>query len=93
MSEKHLPYIGGNFDRIVFDGDGSTWVREQLDTRYSELFGTPERAARTLEEFELDQLNWCRGTDCCEKCPYEFDRYGCCLPDGFALLEWLRGDA
>ena len=62
-------------------------------SHYFELFGTPERAAWTLEEFELDHLNWCRGTDCCEKCPYEFDRYGCCLPDGFALLEWLRGDA
>ena len=62
-------------------------------SRWHELFGTPERAARTMGEFELDQINWCRGTDCCEKCPYEFDRYGCCLPDGFSLLEWLRGDA
>lgn len=26
MSEKHYPYLGGNFDRIVFDGDGSVWV-------------------------------------------------------------------
>ena len=63
------------------------------ESNYEKLFGTPERAARTMEEFELDQINWCRGTDCCEKCPYEFDRYGCCLPDGFSLLEWLRGDA
>ena len=61
-------------------------------SRWFELFGTPERAARTLEEFELDQINWCHGTDGCEKCPYEFDRYGCCLPDGFSLLEWLRGE-
>lgn len=30
MSEKHLPYIGGNFDRIIFDGDGSTWVCEYI---------------------------------------------------------------
>lgn len=66
-----------------------------IDTqsRWHKLFGTPERAARTLEEFELDHLNWCRGTDYCEKCPYEFDYYGCCLPDGFSLLEWLSGDS
>lgn len=70
------------------------FVRKPDDkSRWFKLFGTPERAARTMEGFELDQINWCRGTDCCEKCPYEFDRYGCCLPDGFSLLEWLRGDA
>ena len=27
MSEKHYPYIGGSYDRIVFDGDESEWVR------------------------------------------------------------------
>lgn len=77
-------------ERIIRD---NTRLRqlEQAGTRWYNLFGTPERAARTLEEFELDQLNWCHGTDACEKCPYEFDRYGCCLPDGFSLLEWLKG--
>lgn len=29
MSEKHLPGLGGSYDRIVFDGDGSVWVRER----------------------------------------------------------------
>ena len=29
MSEKHMPYVGGGFDRIVFDGDGSVWVKER----------------------------------------------------------------
>ena len=67
------------------------FIRKPDDkTRWAELFGTPERAARTLQEFELDHLNWCHGTDGCEKCPYEFDRYGCYLPDGFELLEWLK---
>lgn len=28
MSEKHYPYVGGSFDRIIFDGDGSVWVPE-----------------------------------------------------------------
>lgn len=97
MSEKHLPYIGGNFDRIVFEGDGSTWVREQSGTRYLKLFGTPERAARTLEAMELDSINWCNDDSgnhrVCKACPYEYDYYGCYLPDGFSLLEWLRGDA
>lgn len=64
---------------------------KQDGTRWYDLFSTPERAAKTLEEFELDQLNWCHGTDGCEKCPYEFDRYGCYLPDGFSMLEWLKG--
>jgi hypothetical protein len=81
-------------DSILFRCWQMGWLDKLRDdsSRYSELFGTPERAARTLEELELDQLNWCRGTDYCEKCPYEFDRYGCYPPDGFSLLEWLRGD-
>lgn len=94
----------GGFMHVVIDVDGEqhefsadSLIRllESYEdaSRYSELFGTPERAARTLEEFELDNLNWCHGAEGCEKCPYEFDRYGCYLPDGFELLEWLRGDA
>ena len=27
MSVKTLPWIGGNFDRIIFKGDNSTWAR------------------------------------------------------------------
>lgn len=55
-------------------------------SRYSELFGTPERAARTLHSFCKD----CFCGDCST----------CGLPDWAdyrhdydALLEWLRGDA
>lgn len=29
MSEKHLPGLGGAFDRIVFDGDDTAWVPER----------------------------------------------------------------
>jgi len=29
MSEKHLPIMGGGYDRIVCDLDGTAWVREQ----------------------------------------------------------------
>lgn len=28
MTVKHYPYTGGNFDYIVFDGDGTVWVRK-----------------------------------------------------------------
>jgi len=76
---------------LDWEGDWRELFEPLKESNYSKLFGTPERAARTLEEFELDQLNWCHGTDACEKCPYEFDRYGCCLPEGFSLLEWLKG--
>lgn len=37
MSEKHYPYIGGSFDRIVFDGDGSVWVPESENAKLREL--------------------------------------------------------
>ena len=94
MSEKHLPYIGGNFNRIIFDGDGSTWVREQLGTHYYELFGTPERAARTImgKQLTYDLLEQC------DDCPYQtdecFEPSGKCAMDSFdVLLEWLRCDA
>lgn len=52
-------------------------------SRYSELFGTPERAARTLEEIKCDN-------DICEFCPM-FEACDNCLD--VPLLEWLRGDA
>ena len=60
-------------------------------SRYSELFGTPERAARTLMEFA--PLS-------CFRCAlYDYDVCGdvlgedCLLGDYDALLEWLGGDA
>jgi hypothetical protein len=52
-------------------------------SRWYELFGTPERAARTLAGIEC-------GGGGCESCPL----YGAhCTYDGAAQLEWLRGDA
>ena len=101
VHEEHIvsEYYCGGCGWPVTDHDsyctecGGELHKGMSANRWHELFGTPERAAQMLAEFELDHLNWCRGTDYCEKCPYEFDRYGCCLPDGFSLLEWLRGDA
>lgn len=56
-------------------------------SRHSELFGTPERAARTLYESTSE----CR---CCvirDECGYDLDK--CVMYDRNALFEWLRGDA
>lgn len=62
-------------------------------TNYERLFGTPEKAAETLDKMELDHYNWCWKTrenpDACLLCPYEFDRYGCGLPEGTSLRDWL----
>ena len=62
-------------------------------SRYAELFGTPERAARTLERAELETLDYCAMVNSkCDECRYESsDGYGCYDPA--PLLEWLRGDA
>lgn len=60
------------------------------DTRWYELFGTPERTARTLQYVLAckDSRPWVA----CEECPI---LGGCAVrSDGHdALLEWLRGDA
>lgn len=62
-------------------------VKDGRESRWHELFGTPERAARTL----LDVCDNC-GQDDCSGCQvYEFTSGGNLEYD--ALLEWLRGDA
>lgn len=72
-------------------------MSDEHGTRWFELFGTPERAAKTLEAMELDTINWCTDSDGnhrnCGMCPYEYDYYGCHHEDGFSMLEWLRGKA
>jgi hypothetical protein len=72
-------------DNILFRCWQMGWLDQLRDsgTHYSELFGTPERAARTLAGIEC-------GDGGCESCPL----YGAhCTYDGTAQLEWLRGDA
>lgn len=90
---------GGELDMDKVESVEIEWVdfiRKPDDkSRWFQLFGTPERAARTLESMPLDSSVWCRydeeGKLACRACPYEFDPYGCC--DSMPLLEWLRGDA
>lgn len=67
--------------------------RESYGTRWHELFGTPERAARTL-------ATNCYGatSEACETCVFgECDgklRNSGAYPTVYdALLEWLEGDA
>ena len=57
-------------------------------SRWFELFGTPERAARTMAGKCCDCLE-CVIVDACEYGVGE----GCPLDNYGAMLEWLRGDA
>ena len=69
---------GGYYDMAQDGADESRW---------RELFGTPERVAWTL----FESTSECR---CCvirEECGYDLDK--CVMYDHDKLLEWLRGDA
>lgn len=52
-------------------------------SRWHELFGTPERAARTL-------VDNCEDHHFCEGCPADGKDHDCTYG---ALLEWLRGES
>lgn len=64
--------------------------RETCDARWHQLFGTPERAARTLHKDGTLVCRECLIREECEKTPEDSD---CMITDYDALLEWLRGDA
>ena len=68
---------------VTMDGLRHCDLYESDETRYEKLFGTPERAARTLAE------NCSCGN--CGACPASTSVCECGHYD--ALLEWLRGDA
>lgn len=55
------------------------------ESNYEKLFGTPERAARTLQPDSM-RCEYCLLRDYCK------DEI-CLIGDYDALLEWLRGDA
>lgn len=61
-------------------------VKDGRKSRYSELFGTPERAARTLEKGKT-LCAWCDKQTC------STSGGECRIFDYNALLEWLRSDA
>lgn len=61
-----------------------------MGTRYCELFGTPERAARTLHEAE----GWtCTECPIRNQCKANWPHEPCPTNDYDSLLEWLRSDA
>ena len=65
-------------------------------TNWEKLFSTPEKAAETLTRMDVDVFNWCvddRGNHrACKACPYEYDHYGCYMPDDISLLKWLESE-
>ena len=75
--------------RVRMDGLKTCDMRV-AESNYEKLFGTPERAARTLvERLDVGVLEWCNNE--CESCPYEYDGYGC--EQVLTLLEWLESEA
>ena len=65
-------------------------------TVYEALFGTPERAAKTLDEMALNTLDYCYALDAltdyrakCRNCLCDFGRYGCEQTD-MTVLQWLE---
>ena len=70
-------------DNILFRCWQMGWLDQLRENRYADLFGTPERAARTIAGIKCDDGG-------CEGCTL----YGAeCSYDSDVLLGWLRGDA
>lgn len=93
----------GGFERVIIDVDGEQheFGADSLirllegyegapGTRWHELFGTPERAAKTVSAM------CSHGIWSCDGCPLFDEGVEHCeseLGDTPSLLEWLRGDA
>lgn len=78
--------------RMRMDGLKICDLYEGGETNWELLFGTPERAARTLSEIKCGDKS-CKGcpiAEPCAECDVMLDG-GKMLHD--ALLEWLRGEA
>jgi hypothetical protein len=94
-----IPIMREAADTIECLRDRLQSVPAELDciedkSRWYELFGTPERAARTImgKQLTYDLLTQC------DDCPYQTDECyepsGKCAMDEYnTLLEWLRGES
>lgn len=66
-------------------------------TIYEALFGSPEDAAKTINEICIGSQDICWMLDVlsdnketkCRNCPYDYDHYGC-EPKDMTILEWLQ---
>jgi hypothetical protein len=56
MSEKHYPYYGGAFDRIVFDKDGSVWVPESEISKLRDLERENANLKERIIELEYERM-------------------------------------
>ena len=66
----------------------------KTETNWERLFGTPERAAKTLESLDEMSCRYCLIRDHCgDSSHMRFDTLESCLlfRSDDALLEWLRG--
>ena len=77
----------GDFDSV---SEAFRWLSQETVgnyTRYHEMFGTPERAAKTLSIMQRCELGIIGNCDDCEM------HDACRVRDGDydALLEWLKG--
>lgn len=68
-------------------------------TIWEALFGTPERAAKTLNEMQLIDSDYCDMMDAlsrdqdtkCRNCAYEYVPYEC-EPRDMKYIEWLNSE-
>ena len=79
--ERFAKLMVGEFEQM------NAMVDNVSKSRWAELFGTPERAARTICQ-QLKHFNIC----ICDGCPVKPPNKEC-DSEYDALLEWLRGDA
>ena len=70
-----------SYGKVPEQGERENGGERESYSRWHELFGTPERAARTL-------VDNCEDHHFCEGCPADGKGHDCTYD---ALLEWLRG--
>lgn len=94
----------GGFERVIIDVDGEQhefradsliqmledYEDAQGTNNHMKLFGTPEKAARTLADLQTCSLGF--DLECDECAVYSLCRSGA-RNDRDALLEWLRGES